>query len=200
MQKNSINTFNPVHAPRNQTTPCTSKFVLLTPLVKKNETYSNKKNKSDIGLNWYSSRTNSTDKNITVYPKNNTPNITTLFANTTLFHVTKQVNHKTSTKRAFFWYFKKRNLNNQTDFVYSNESISTYTKIENTTKLSNMTVAKYRKVESLKYDNQKNETSKPRHHIPKRKRPLIKKLNRLIRLMKSFKKSLPLEGSNSTRF
>lgn len=190
-QKFSINSTNLTRfLNQNQVTSYSSKLAVATmPSVKKAEKQSNNNTRTDQVRNWYFNSTTS-------YWIKKTANVTRQ-TNSTSHYFTKQMNYKIpTTKRAFFWYLKNSNLSNQTDFIYLNENEKNRTRVVNSlTHLNNIALL----------ENQTNVTHlyqvhKPRHHISSIVRPLKRKINRLIRLMKFVQKSLPLAAPNSTAF
>ena len=200
-EKISINSTNLTHFNQDQLTSFSSKLaVATTPSVKKAEKQRNNNTSSDQVRNWYFN-----EKKLigtTSYWIKKTANFTRQTNSTSHSLFTKQMNYKLpTTKRTFFWYLKKRNLSNQTDFIYLNKNKKNRTRVVNSlTHLNN--IPRLEKLISIKSDNvtHLNQVHKPRHNISNIIRPLKRKINRLIRLMKFFQKSLPLKAPNSTVF
>ncbi len=194
-QNFSINSASLTRFNQDKLTSYSSKLaVATTPSVKKAEKLNNNNTRSDQVQNWYFNGKKLIST--TNYWVKKTENVT-LKKNSTSQYFTKKMDNKLLTTKIAF--FKQLNLSNQTNFIYLNGNKKNRTRVVNS--LTHLyDIPRLEKLTSIKSDNYTslNQTQKPRHHISSIMRPLKRKINRLIRLMKFVQKSLP--ATNSTVF
>jgi hypothetical protein len=166
-------------------------------------TQSNHKATPEKALFWLANKRNVQNQTNLINLNQEMSNITKL-ANTKFSHVSTQSNHKITPEKALIWLANKRDVQNQTSISLN------ITKIANTTpswvsfKLNSSNVSRPRSRKPgllrLRQHRLSNETETSKNQVSNIIRPLNRKLNRLIHLMKFIKNSLPLNAKNSTGF
>jgi len=158
-------------------------------------TQSNRKATPEKALFWLANKRNVQNQTNLANVRLEMSNITTKFS-----PVVTPSNHKTTPEKALIWLANKRDVQNQTSLSLN------ITKIANTTSSwvslnlnsSNISRPRSRKpgLLRLRHHGFSNQTEASKNIM----RPLNRKLNRLIHLMRFIKNSLPLKEKNSTGF